>query len=82
MAEREQDAPGFDLAGAARDLRERAKRLAPIHAEGGQALNDAIGLLYRNPKAAPEALAAVAAWCKAHPEQAKPLSAPLYPAQG
>lgn len=79
MAEAPQEAPGFDLAGAARDLQDRAKRLAPILAPGGEALKRAIALLFRNPKAAPEALAAVEAWCSKHPDEAKPLSAPLYP---
>lgn len=81
MAEHQQGMPGFDLAGAARDLQDRAKRLAPIYAQGGEAMKTAIALLLRNPKAGPQALASVEAWCSSHPEQARPLSAPLYPAQ-
>lgn len=72
---------GFDLSGAADDLHERNQRLAMRLGKGREAIDPALGLLLRNPGAAPAALAAIAAWCQAHPEQAQPLSAPLYPQQ-
>lgn len=74
MAER---APGFDVAGAARDLDERARRYAPIYAAPDLAA--CVRLLHRNPAIATAVRGAIEAELAKLPEGGVGLDVPLFP---
>jgi hypothetical protein len=73
---------GFDLAGAAQDLSDRAKRYAPIYAIGGEALAQCVRLLHRNPAIAPAIREAIGAELDKLPGGGVGLDAPLFDGQG
>lgn len=73
-------ASGFDLAGAARDVDERARRWAPIH--GQPDVSECFRLLARNPQIAPAVRRAIAAEMAKIPGGGVGLDVPLFPAAG
>ncbi|MNS48417.1 hypothetical protein D3C72_809890 [compost metagenome] len=73
---------GFDLAGVAHDLSDRAKRYAPIYAQGGPALSECIRMLHRNPAIAPVIREAIASELAKLPGGGVGLDQPLFDAKG
>lgn len=70
----------FDLAGAARDLDERARRYAPIYAHPDVA--EVVKLVHRNPWAAAAVRRALDAELDANPGKAVGLDKPLFNGSG
>lgn len=70
-------APGFDLAGAARDLDERARRYAPIWQQPD--VSECVRLIHRNPQIASAVRKAIAAEMAKLPGGGVGLDVPLFP---
>lgn len=73
---------GFDLDGVAQDLSDRAKRYAPIYAQGGEALAECVRLLHRNPAIAPAIREAITAELGKLPSGGVGLDVPLFNQSG
>ncbi len=78
MAKRALASQGFDLAGAARDLEDRARRHVGIYSNPD--VSTVVRLIHRNPWAAPAVRAAIEAELAKCPDRAVSLDVPLWPA--